>query len=358
MNKTKKITALALALALLFTLAACGAAAEAPAAPTAEPTAAPEPTADPTAEPAAEAEPDSDTVTVRLGALTGPTAMGMAKILSDAGAGTAANAYEYTLCGAADELTPQLLQGNIDIAAVPLNLASVLYNKTSGGVKLCAVGVLGVLYVTEYNGDTVQSFADLRGKTLYATGKGSTPEYFLRYLLSENGLDMDADVTVEWKSEPSEVVALLKAENGGIAMLPQPYVTAAAAQLGEGFRAAVSLSDEWDALDNGGRCVTAGVVVRTEFAEAHPEAVETFLAELASSVEWVNANPADAGEVCGALGIAKAAVAAKAIPDCNLVCLTGADMKAAAAGTLETLFALNAAAVGGALPGEDFWFGA
>ena len=225
--KIQKLTALALALALLFALAACG-------------------------------------------ALTGPTAMGMAKIFSDADAGTAANDYEYALYGAADELTPQLLQGGVDIAAVPLNLASVLYNKTSGGVKLCAVGVLGVLYITEFNGETVQSLADLKGKTVYATGKGSTPEYFLRYLLAENGLDLDTDVTVEWKSEPSEVVALLKAENVGIAMLPQPYVTAAAAQLGEGFRAAVSLSEAWDALDNGSRCVTAGVVVRTELPKPTP----------------------------------------------------------------------------------------
>ena len=329
--KIQKLTALALALALLFSLAACGApAAEAPVEATEAP-------AEPTEAPVAAAEEAAEAVTVRLAALTGPTAMGMAKIFSDADAGTAANSYEYALYGAADELTPQLLQGGVDIAAVPLNLASVLYNKTSGGVKLCAVGVLGVLYITEFNGETVQSLADLKGKTVYATGKGSTPE-FLRYLLAENGLDLDTDVTVEWKSEPSEVVALLKAENGGIAMLPQPYVTAAAAQLGEGFRAAVSLSEAWDALDNGSRCVTAGVVVRTEFAEAHPEAVEAFLAEMAESV--------------------KAPIAAKAIPNCNLVCLTGEEMISAATGTLETLFALNPSAVGGALPGEDFWFGA
>ena len=344
--KIQKLTALALALALLFSLAACGApAAEAPAA-TDAPVEATEAPAEPTEAPVAAAKEPAEAVTVRLAALTGPTAMGMA------------NSYEYALYGAADELTPQLLQGGVDIAAVPLNLASVLYNKTSGGVKLCAVGVLGVLYITEFNGETVQSLADLQGKTVYATGKGSTPEYFLRYLLAENGLDLDTDVTVEWKSEPSEVVALLKAENGGIAMLPQPYVTAAAAQLGEGFRAAVSLSEAWDALDNGSRCVTAGVVVRAEFAEAHPEAVEAFLAEMAESVDWVNADPADAGEICGALNIVKAPIAAKAIPNCNLVCLTGEEMISAATGTLETLFALNPSAVGGALPGEDFWFGA
>ena len=344
--KIQKLTALALALALLFSLAACGApAAEAPVEATEAP-------AEPTEAPVAAAEEAAEAVTVRLAALTGPTAMGMAKIFSDADAGKAANNYEYALYGAASG------ESRESIAAVPLNLASVLYNKTSGGVKLCAVGVLGVLYITEFNGETVQSLADLKGKTVYATGKGSTPEYFLRYLLAENGLDLDTDVTVEWKSEPSEVVALLKAENGGIAMLPQPYVTAAAAQLGEGFRTAVSLSEAWDALDNGSRCVTAGVVVRAEFAEAHPEAVEAFLAEMAESVDWVNADPADAGEICGALNIVKAPIAAKAIPNCNLVCLTGEEMISAATGTLETLFALNPSAVGGALPGEDFWFGA
>ena len=305
--KIQKLTALALALALLFALTACGA----PAAGSsrsdgrarrdrgspAEPTEAPVETAEESAEP----------VTVRLAALTGPTAMGMAKVF-----------FGRRRRHGGEQLRIRALRrgGRADAAASAgaawtsprcrSILRAYFYNKTSGGVKLCAVGVLGVLYITEFNGETVQSLADLKGKTVYATGKGSTPEYFLRYLLAENGLDLDTDVTVEWKSEPSEVVALLKAENGGIAMLPQPYVTAAAAQLGESFRAAVSLSEAWDALDNGSRCVTAGVVVRTEFAEAHPEAVEAFLTEMAESVDWVNADPADAGEICGALNIVKA----------------------------------------------------
>ena len=236
--KRKNLTALALALALLFTLAACGAA-------PAETPAATEAPAEPAEAPVETTEAPAAPVTVRLAALTGPTAMGMAKIFADADAGTAANDYEISLYGAADELTPQLLQGGVDIAAVPLNLASVLYNKTSGGVKLCAVGVLGVLYITEFNGSDVQSLADLKGKTIYATGKGSVPEYFLRYLLAENGLDLDTDVTVEWKSEPNEVVALLKAENGGIAMLPQPYVTAAQMK-DAALRVVLDLTKEWN----------------------------------------------------------------------------------------------------------------
>lgn len=296
-------------------------------------------------------------VTVRLGAMTGPTGIGMVKVFAEGDAGTTANLYEKTIAGAADELTPKLLQGELDIVSVPANLASVLYNKTEGGVTALAVNVLGVLYINEFNGDSVQSVADLKGKTLYATGKGSTPEYFLRYILSENGIDADKDLTIEWKSEPSEVVATLNAEGQGIAMLPQPYVTAAAGQLGEGFRVALSVSDEWQALEGDSLCTTACILVRTAFLNEYPEAVASFLEDFAASAAWVNANVDEAAELCGQYEIIKAPVAKKAIPQCNVVCITGADMKAALSGCLMVLFDQNPAAVGGALPGSEFYYG-
>ena len=295
----------------------------------------------------------AEEATIQVGALTGPTAMGMVKLLSD-GEGT----YEPTILGAADELMPLILQGKVDIASVPANLASTIYNKTEGGVQVLAVNVLGVLYISEFNTQELNSLEDLKGKTIYATGKGSTPEYFLRYVLTQNGIDPDKDVTVEWKSEPSEVVALLNAEQKGIAMLPQPYVTAAATQLGEGFRVALSLSDEWAALDNGTLCTTAVVMARKEFVEANPEAVEAFLAEFDASVQWVNENVADAAQLCGDYGIIKAPVAQKAIPQCNIVCITGEQMKQALSGCLGVIFDQNPKAVGGALPGDDFYYGA
>lgn len=298
-------------------------------------------------------EPTAEPVTPRIGALTGPTAMGMAKLFGDA-----SGDYECTLAGSADELTPLILQGELDIAAVPMNLASVLYNKTEGGVRLLAVNVLGVLYIGEYGSEEINSVLDLNGRTIYATGKGSVPEYFLRYVLAENGIDMDTDLTVEWKSEPAEVVALLNADGSGVAMLPQPYATAAAMQLGDGFRLALSLSDEWAALDNGSLCTTAGIIVRSEFADAHPEAVEKFLADYAASAEWVNANTDEAAALCEELGIVKAAVARIALPKCNIVCVTGADMKSAAGGCLGVLYGYAPASVGGALPGDDFYYGA
>lgn len=290
---------------------------------------------------------------IQVGALTGPTAMGMVKLLEDG-----KETYEPTILGAADELVPLILQGEIDIASVPANLAATLYNKTEGGITVLAVNVLGVLYIGEYNTEDLNSLADLKGRTIYATGKGSTPEYFLRYVLSQNGIDPDKDVIIEWKSEPSEVVALLNAEQKGIAMLPQPYVTAAAAQLGEGFRVALSLSEEWAALDNGTLCTTAVVMARSEFVEQNPEAVEAFLGELEASVQWVNENVADAAQLCGDYGIIKAPVAQKAIPQCNLVCITGTDMQQALSGCLNVIFEENPKAVGGALPESDFYYGA
>ena len=295
---------------------------------------------------------------VRLGAMTGPTGMGMVKVFRDADNSESQNPYTYSILGAADELTPLVLQGELDIVSVPANLASTLYNKTEGGVRVLAVNVLGVLYIGEFNTEELNSVADLKGKTIYATGKGSTPEYFLRYILTQNGIDPDNDVTIEWKSEPSEVVALLNAEQKGIAMLPQPYVTAAATQLGEGFRVAISLSDEWAALDNGTLCTTAVVMARTAFVEENPQAVETFLEEFAASAQWVNENVADAAALCGEYEIIKAPIAQKAIPNCNIVCITGSEMKDALSGCLQVIFDQNPKAVGGQLPADDFYYGA
>lgn len=351
----KKLTALACLLAMLISLAAC-AAASAPETTAAPETAATEAPTTETTEASTEA-PTEAAVPVRLGAMTGPTGIGMVKLFDDADKDTV-SPYTYTIKGAADELTPLLLQGELDIVSVPANLASVLYNKTEGKVKALAVNVLGVLYLAEYTSDEINSLADLKGKTIYATGKGSTPEYFLRYVLTQNGLDPDTDVTLEWKSEPSEVLAVLNGQGSGIAMLPQPYVTAAAAQLGEGFRVKLSVSEEWQKVSGGTPCTTACILVRSQFAEENPAAVERFLADYADSAAWVNENVEAAGDLCGQYEIVKAPIAKKAIPQCNIVSITGSDMKAALSGCLDVLFQQNPAAVGGALPQDDFYYGA
>lgn len=335
----KKFLSLLLVIAMVFALASC-----------AENTT--EPTAEPTAEPT---EAPYESVHINLAGLKGATTMGMVKLLDDAENGLTANEYEFTMGVSADELTPKFLKGEIDIMAVPTNLGSVLYNKTEGKVTLLAATTLGLIYVCEKGGDTVTDIASLKGKTIYATGKGTTPEFALTYLLAQNGLDIEKDVTMEWKSEPTEVVAALKTQDAGVAMIPQPFVTVAQGQV-EGLKVALNLTKEWDGLNDGTSFVTAGLVVRTEFLEEHPEAVAKFLKEYSSSVEYVNNNTAEAGALIEKYDIVKAAVAEKAIPYCSIVCVTGEEMKSRAEGYLKVLFDLKAQSVGGALPAEDFYY--
>ncbi len=296
-----------------------------------------------------------DGAAIRVASLKGPTTMGLVKLMKDAEAGEAENAYEFTLAGAADEITPLLVRGELDIALVPCNLASVLYNKTEGGIQVLAINTLGVLYVIE-TGDEIHEIADLKGKTLVSTGKNTTPQYALDYVLRQNGLDPEQDLTVEYKSEATEVLAALKSGAAQIAMLPQPFATAAMAQL-EGARVALSLTEEWDKVSEDSTLVTGVVVARKAFVEENPEAVAAFMAEYAASTQYVNENPAEAAAWIEELGIvAKAAIAEKAIPKCNIVCVTGEEMRTAVSGYLATLYEQNPQAVGGELPDEAFYY--
>ena len=348
MKMYQRILSLSLAILLLLSLAACGQRPDIPDTPSTAP--------EGDAQELVPTDPPSppEAVQTRFAALKGPTAMGLVHLMSTPGIG---EHWTFTLAGSADEVTPALIKGDLDVACVPANLASVLYNKTEGGVVCLAVNTLGVLYIVE-NGDEIQSVADLAGKTIVSAGKGSTPEYGLRYLLSENGVDPDKDVTIDWKSEHSECVAALASGAATVAMLPQPFVTAAQNKL-EHLRVALDLTAEWDALDNGSAMITGVAVARRAFAEEHPETVEGFLQYYAQSVDWVNGNPAEAAELIAAYGIIEsAAIAEQALPHCNIVCLTGQEMYEKLSGYLQVLSEAAPEAVGGALPRDDFFYGA
>ncbi len=304
-------------------------------------------------------ETESEPVDVNVTALKGPTAMGMVQMMDDADNGKIdSENYQFTIAASIDEVTPSISQGETDIAAVPANVSSVLYNKLEGGVQVLAINTLGVLYIVE-NGDTVQSVADLRGKTIYASGKGATPEYALNYILQENGIDPASDVTIEWKSEHSECVAALVQDPSGIAMLPQPFVTTAQAQNPD-LRVALDLTEEWDKIqenaENPSALLTGVVIVRTEFAKEHPEAVSDFMERYKSSVEFVNENVDEAAQLVGNYDIVPAEVAKKAIPACNIVCITGDEMQEKLSGYLAVLNEQNPEAIGGQLPDDDFYY--
>ena len=300
----------------------------------------------------------TEAVDVKVMALKGPTAMGMVQFMSETDNGSITdNNYDFTITAMTDEVSA-LSQGTTDIAAVPANLASVLYNNTEGGVQVLAINTLGVLYIVE-SGDTVQSMEDLRGKTIYASGKGGTPEYALNYVLAQNGIDPTSDVTIEWKSEQAECLAALTAQENSIAMLPQPFVTTAQSK-SDRIRVALDLTEEWDKLqadsETPSTLVTGVVVARTAFVEEHPEAVSAFLDHYASSVEFVNSNVADAAQLVGSYDIVTAEVAQKAIPACNIVFMEGPAMKDRLSSYLTVLFDQNAKSVGGTLPADDFYY--
>ena len=281
-------------------------------------------------------------VSVRTAALKGPTAMGLVRFMSEADAGNLADEdWSFQILASADEVTPLIAKSEVDVAAVPANLASVLY--------VCELG------------DEVNTVSDLRGRTIYSAGKGATPQYALEYVLRQAGLDPEADVTIEWKSEHAECVAALAEGAGAVAMLPQPFVTTAQAK-NDQIRVALDLNREWEsaceAAGQKARLITGVAVARSEFADAHPEAVDAFLGHYRESVEYVNGNVDEAAKLVTGYDIVPEAVAAKALPACNITFVAGQDMKDQLSGYLEILFGQNAQAVGGSLPGDDFYYGA
>lgn len=291
---------------------------------------------------------------IRIAGMKGPTSIGLVGIMENNDKGVSGNKYEFTIAGAADEITPLLIKGDLDIAAVPANLASVLYNNTKGNIKLLAVNNLGVLYIVA-KGESVSSVSDLKGKTILATGKGTTPEYTLRHILTENGIDPDKDVTLDFKSEATEVVAAMSKADNAIAMLPQPYVTVAKGKV-TGLEVVLDLNEEWKKINDDSGIVTGVIVVRKEFAEKNPEAVKIFLDEFKASSEFVNANVSDAAQLVEKFGIFAADVAEKAIPQCNITYIAGEAMKTPVNTYLGVLYANNEKSVGGKLPEDDFFY--
>lgn len=298
---------------------------------------------------------EEDRTDINIAALKGPTAMGMVKVMEYAGNGEAMNNYQFQIFGMADEISAGLAKGEIDIAAIPCNLASVLYNNTKGKVKVAGINTLSVLYILE-TGDEIQTVEDLRGKTIYSTGLGTTPQYTLNYLLKANGIDPEKDVTIEYKSEATEVAALLSQTEDAIAMLPQPYVTTVMMN-NDKARIALDIGKEWGEVnDDESNVVTGVVVVRRDFLEKNPEAVKAFMKEYEASTTFVDDHVPEAAQLIEKFDIFKAAVAKKAIPYCNITLIQGEEMKGKVNGYLDVLFQENPKSIGGALPEDDFYY--
>ena len=295
---------------------------------------------------------DYDGTTIRVGSLKGPTTMGLVNLMKASDEERSQGKYEFTMASDPSEIVASIASGDLDIALVPANLAATLYNKTKGGVSVLNINTLGVLYCVTAD-ESIASVKDLSGKTVLTTGQGATPEYAMNYLLDANGV---ADCTLEFHSEASEIAALLKEDPNRIAVLPQPFVTAAEAQ-NDQLKTAFSLTDEWDKVtDNGSRFLTGATIVRKAFLEEHPDATAVFLREQEASADEANTNVEGTAALVAEYGIIeKAPIAQKALPYCNIVCITGEDMKTALSGYLEVLYQADPSSVGGSLPADDFY---
>ncbi|MCC2878009.1 ABC transporter substrate-binding protein [Lachnoclostridium pacaense] len=293
---------------------------------------------------------------IRVGSLKGPTSMGLVSLMDKAAKGETSNVYEFTMTGKADELVGKIANGDLDIALVPANVASVLYAKTQGNVTVLDINTLGVLYVVASD-DSITSMADLKGRTIYMTGKGTTPEYVMNYLLKENGLG-SGDVDLQFKSEATEVASILKQDSSAIGVLPQPFATAACIQ-NEDLKTVLDLTEQWDMLnkDSGSMLVTGVTLVRSDFLRENRSPIEDFLKDHAESALFTSGHPEEAAALIAAQGIVeKAPIAQKALPYCNIVCITGQEMKDALSGYLSILMEQDAKSIGGQMPGDDFYY--
>ncbi|MBO6193468.1 MAG: ABC transporter substrate-binding protein [Clostridiales bacterium] len=296
--------------------------------------------------------PEPEDLKVRVGSLSGPTTIGIVNLMNDVDTAENDTNYEFTVATQPDEIAAALNAGDLDIALIPANLASVLYNRTEGGIEVIDINTYGVLYCLSTD-SSIQSIGSLAGKTVITTGQGATPEYAINYLLGQYGI---TDCTLDFKTEGAEVIASLQENPDQIAILPQPAATAAMAQV-EGLGIAFSLDDEWSGVTSDSRLVTGVTVVRTAFAEEHPEAVASFIEDHRESVDEANNNVEQTAQLVVDAGIVGAApIAQRAIPLCNIVCVTGDQMRSDLQGYLQTLYDANPQAVGGALPGDDFYY--
>lgn len=341
-NWSKILIAMTLVLAMVLSLAACGSKSDA------------QQTSEPTPTPAPEVTLDTETP-VNIMVLNGTTGFGMAKLISDAAAGEAALNYNISVETDASNVTAALINGTTDIAALPTNAASVVYNKTEGAVQLLALNTRGVLYLVTDGSVTVESFEDLKGQTVYVPAQN--PTFIFQYLCEQNGLTVGEDVTIDNAyAQPADLRTAVAAGEVSVAVLPEPMLTMARSG-NENLVTAMDLTAEWDKVAPEGSLVQGCVVVRAKFAAEHPNEVAKFLEEYGASIEFLSGDAETVGAVIEESGVfAKGAVAAKALPNCNVCFITGEEMKAAMADFLQIMYETAPASIGGEIPGDDFYY--
>ena len=299
--------------------------------------------------------PETDPTTVRVAALRGPTALGLLHLMEENAQGSTVNHYEFELLGSPDQIPPMLARGDIDIAAIPGNLASILYNNLDGEVQALAIVTLGVLHIVDTTGE-VNSIADLAGRTIFASGQGATPEFALNYVLMQNGLTPGVDVDIQFRAEHTEIAALLETGQAEIALLPEPFVSTVLARI-DGLRLALDLTEEWDRVQPDYGLIMSVVIGRRSFIEENPEVVATLMEEYAASIAFMTGNLTAAAQLAAYYEIIpNAAIAEQALPRTHMTFISGETMQRNLLGFYNVLYQAAPQSIGGRIPNENFFF--
>ena len=296
-----------------------------------------------------------DTTPIRIAAMRGPTALGLLQLMEQQELGNTVNNYYFQLLGMPDQLPPLLARGEVDIAAVPGNLASILYNQLEGDIQALAIVTLGVLHIVDTTGE-INSIADLAGRTVFVSGEGATPEFALNYVLMHNGLTPHVDVDIQFRVEHTEIAAMLGAGTAQIALLPEPFVSTVLNQV-DGLRIALDLTEEWNRVQPDYGLIMSVVIGRRSFIEENPQAVAILLQEYAASIEFVTTNIPEAAQLAAQFDIIRdPAIAEAALPRTHITFITGQQMKQNLTGFYGVLYSQTPRSIGGRLPDENFFF--
>ncbi len=295
-------------------------------------------------------------VEVQIAFLRGPSAVSGIDMINNYDGQKDGMKITYSIEQAPDVLSQKLVEGKITAATLPTNTAANLYTK-NGKYIMAAMNTWGVMYVVTA-GAEINSWADLKGKEIDTSGKGSAADIVFQYLLKENGIDPEKDVTMKYASTPAEQAQLIAAGQSKISVLPEPWATTAVKK-NPNAKVALDFQKEWTRI-NGESTPFAQtcLVVNAEFAKAHPDLLDKLLAAYATSMDWVNKNPAEAGKLVAArsdIGL-DAVVTKEAIPRCNIKYQNAADSRAAVDKCLEIMFKYNPASIGGKMPDDGFYY--
>lgn len=291
---------------------------------------------------------------IKIGVLNGPTGIGAVSIMDKADNGEYPK-YKFTLSPEVSDIVARLSNGDLQIGALPTNVAANLYNKTNGGVKIIAVNCLSVLYVIE-NGNDIKTPGDMKGKTVYVNGQGANPEFMLNYILRNAGLEPGEDVNIIF-ADPTEISAKMVSGEASLALLPVPAATAVMMKNPD-VRVALDMGEEYKKASGDESELTMGcLVARKDFADENPDEIELFLDRYRKSIDFTNESVEDAAKLVAKYGITgNEKIAEKAIPEAAVVCITGNEVRKSLEGYLKVLYEADPKSVGGALPADDFYY--